>query len=189
MSSGLPLIACPVCLAEYGLEVALGQDDARGVIREIARCPGDAATRKALLRYAALHAPAKSRLRWSRVEAIMAEINGWMEAGRIERGGRLWAAPAALYLAAIEAIEAMPALRRPLKGHGLLLEVLSGQVGRADAQAERAQETRARGTTPVGGSAAHKPFAAEPARKPTRNPEAAIAALAKAKSIVGGRNG
>ena len=156
--SGLPTIACPVCLSEYGLEVALGQDDARGVIRELARCPGDAATRKALLRYCALHAPTSQRLRWNRVEAILAEINGWMETARITRDGRVWAAPPSIYLAAIEIIEAMPTLRRPLKGHGLLLEVLSGMCSKTEAAAERAQHNRAAGNTPIGTSAAHREF-------------------------------
>lgn len=183
--SGLPTVVCPVCLAEYGLEVALGQDDARGVIRELARCPADAATRKALLRYAALHAPASQRLRWYRVEAILAEINGWMETARIERAGRVWAAPPSTYLTAIETIEAMPTLRRPLKGHGLLLEVLSGMSNKSEALAERAQHTRAAGHTAVGASAAHREFPPEKqAKKPTRNPEAAKAGLAEAKSIL-----
>lgn len=160
--AGLPTISCPACLAEYGLEVALGQDDARGVIRELARCPGDAATRKALLRYCALHAPASQRLRWSRVEAILSEINGWMETARIERGGRMWAAPAAAYLTAIEAIEAKPDLTRPLKGHGLLLEILANMTAKADAQAERDRLASGRGETPVG--------AVAPAPAPTRTP-------------------
>lgn len=187
--SGLPNIVCPVCLAEYGLEVALGQDDARGVVRELARCPADAATRKAMLRYAALHAPTSQRLRWNRVEAILAELNGWMETARIERGGRFWAAPPSAYLAAIETIEALPTLRRPLKGHGLLLEVLSGMSSKSEAQAERAQQTRAAGHTPVGTSAAHQPFPPTKAeKKTTRNPDAAIAALAEAKSILNSSN-
>lgn len=187
--SGLPTVACPVCLAEYGLEVALGQDDARGVVRELARCPGDAATRKALLRYCALHAPASQRLRWNRVEAILAEINGWMETARITRDGRVWAAPPSIYLAAIETIEAKPDLRRPLKGHGLLLEILSGMSSKSEAAAERAQHTRAAGHTAIGTSAAHKPFAAEAsAKKQTRNPEAAKAGLAEAKSILNRSN-
>lgn len=172
--SGLPTIACPVCLAEYGLEVALGQDDARGVIRELARCPGDAATRKALLRYCALHAPTSQRLRWNRVEAILAEINGWMETARITRDSRVWAAPPSIYLAAIEIIEAMPTLRRPLKGHGLLLEVLSGMCNKTEAAAERAQHTRAAGHTPIGGIPApvgrKSGPTAPPAARPTKQP-------------------
>lgn len=187
--SGLPTIVCPVCLAEYGLEVALGQDDARGVVRELARCPADAATRKALLRYAALHAPASQRLRWNRVEAILAQINAWMETTRIERAGRVWSAPPAIYLAAIETIEAMPTLRRPLKGHGLLLEVLSGMSNKSEAAAERAQHTSAAGHTAVGVSAAHREFPPEkPVKKPTHNPEAAKAGLAEAKSILNRSN-
>lgn len=184
--SGLPTVTCPACLAEYGLEVVLGQDDARGVVRELARCPADAATRKALLRYCALHAPASQRLRWSRVEAILAEINGWMETARIERGGRVWAAPPSVYLAAIEAIEAMPALRRPLKGHGLLLEILTGFADRADAAEERGRHQRGTGSTPVGTSAAHTPFTPEPPAKPTHNRAAAAAALAEARAKLTG---
>jgi hypothetical protein len=149
--TGLPLITCPACLAEYGLEAALGQDDARGVLRELARCPLDAAGRKALLRYVAMFAPARQRLRWSRVEALLGELNGWIEAGRIERHGRLWATPPAAWRTAVETLEAKPDLRRPLKGHGLLLEILAGQSDRMEGDAERRAEDRKRGTSGTGG--------------------------------------
>lgn len=80
----------------------------------------------------------------------------------------------------------MPSLRRPLKTHGLLLEILTSHASKADSQAESAKLRSGRGETPVGTSAAHRNFTPESYAKPTCNPALAIEALAKAKSILKG---
>ena len=53
-------------------------------------------------------------------------------------------------------------------------------------QAEAARLRTGSGETPVGTSAAHRPFVSETEAKPTRNPAVAIEALAKAKSMLKG---
>lgn len=182
--TGLPNISCPSCHIEAPLEAFLGADDARGVVALMARAPGAPALRKALLRYVGLHAPAKRRITWDRAEKLLQEIIEMMESGRVERNGRTWPAPLDYWLQGLDAIFAMPALRRPLKGHGLLLEIIAGLSDRAEAREEQQRLTQGRGETPIGRPAPAPASAHEP--KPTHNPEAAAAAIAKAKSILKG---
>lgn len=138
--SGLPSVTCPACQTEMGLEALLGADDARGVVEIMSSMPGSPQLRKAVLRYLGLFAPAKQKLRWDRAERLLAEVVGMMEAGRIERGGRAWPAPLDYWQQALDAIFAMRSLRRPLKGHGLLLEILSGLSDKAEAGQEAKAE-------------------------------------------------
>ena len=168
-----------------GLEAILGADDARGVVAIMARAPGSPALRKALLRYVGLFAPAKRQIGWDRVEKLLGEIVDLIEIGRIPRNGQLHAAPPEYWSTALDTLFTLPGLRRPLKTHGLLLEIIAGLSSKAEAKAETTSMQQRSGATPVGNSSAHKPFAPEsPAPKSTRNPEAAIAALAEAKSIL-----
>lgn len=148
--SGLPLVTCPACQTEMGLEALLGADDARGVVEILARLPGPPALRKALLRYVGLFAPAKQKLRWGRVEALLGEVLAMLEAGRIERNGRVWPAPLDYWQMALEAVLANTTLRRPLKSHGYLLEILAGLADKAEARGEQDRLARGRGETPVG---------------------------------------
>lgn len=159
MTTGLPAITCPACQTEMGLEAILGADDARGVVEILARMPGSPTLRKGLLRYVGLFAPAKQRLRWGRVEGLLAEVLAMIEAGRIERNGRVWPAPLDYWQMAIEAVLANAHLRRPLKSHGYLLEILAGLADKAEAAGEQARLTHGRGETPIGRS----PLAGDPA--------------------------
>jgi hypothetical protein len=81
-------------------------------------------------------------------------------------------------------IDGRAKLDLPMKTHNYLYRIVAGISNKADSQREREQQTRATGATPIGTSAAHQPFAPERQAQPTRNPEAAAAALAAAKSIV-----
>jgi hypothetical protein len=155
--SGLPTVTCPACQTEMGLEALLGTDDARGVVELMARMPGSPALRKGLLRYVGLFAPAKQRLRWGRAEALLTELQAMMDAGRIERNGRTWPAPLDYWQMALDAVLANTTLRRPLKSHGYLLEILAGLADKAEARQEQDRLTRGRGETPVGGTAPATP--------------------------------
>jgi len=149
MSSGLPRVVCPACQVEMGLEAILGSDDARGVVALLARMPGSPSLRKALLRYVGLFAPAKRQIGWDRVEKLLGEVVEMMESGRVTRAGASYATPLDYWQAALDALFAMPTLRRPLKSHGLLLEILVGLAGKADARAEQQRIASGRGETPV----------------------------------------
>ncbi len=183
--SGLPLVTCPSCQTEAPLEVYLGTDDARGVVEIMARMPGPPSLRKSALRYVALFAPASQRLRWGRVEKLLGELVEMIESGRVERNGRNWPAPVDYWQHGIDAVLANSALRRPLKSHGYLLEVIAGHANSAEAQAERKQEASRAGHTPVGGLPP-APVRAEPVEAPRASPETIAATLAAAKTIVGG---
>lgn len=184
--SGLPLVTCPACQTEMGLEALLGEANARGVVALMARMPGPPALRLGVLRYVGLFAPAKRQIGWDRVERLLGEVVEMMETGRIQREGRTWPAPLDYWSAALDALFAMPTLRRLLKGHGLLLEILFGMAQKADAKAESAALRTGRGETPVGTSGAHREFAPAPEQKKPRNPAVAAAALATAKSLLKG---
>lgn len=147
--TGLPEVTCPACQITMGLEALLGTANARGVVAIMARAPGTPALRLALLRYVGLFAPAKRQIGWDRAEKLLGEVVALMEAGRIERGGITYAAPLDYWSAALDALFAMPSLRRPLKSHGLLLEILVGLAGKADARAEQQRIASGRGETPV----------------------------------------
>lgn len=151
--TGLPLVACPACQTEMGLEALLGADDARGVVDLLARMPGPPTLRKSSLRYVGLFAPASQRLRWGRVEKLLEELVAMMETGRVERKGRVWAAPLDYWQDALDAVIGNANLRRPLKSHGYLLEVLVGRSDTAEAQAEERTEQQRQGTAGTGSGA------------------------------------
>jgi hypothetical protein len=134
-----------------GLEALLGTDDARAVVEIMARIPGSPALRKALLRYCGLFAPASQRLRWGRVEKLLLELVAMMESGRVERNGRTWSAPLDYWQNAFDAVLANANIRRPLKSHGYLLEVLVGQADTVEAKVEVRTEQQRRGTAGTGG--------------------------------------
>jgi hypothetical protein len=99
-----------------------------------------------------LFAPAKQRLRWGRVESLLAELLAMIESGRIERNGRVWPVPLDYWQMAIEAVLANTHLRRPLKSHGYLLEILAGLADKAEAKAEIRTEQARQGHAGTGGA-------------------------------------
>jgi len=100
---------------------------------------------KLLVQYVVLFRPATRQLSLDRLAALLGELLPLIEAGRIERGGRIWAAPLDAWKAALEdMIAKRDKLTLPLKSHGYLLEVIAGQAGKAEAAAE----TRKQNTAP-----------------------------------------
>lgn len=154
------LIRCPACGAEASLDALLGAGEEReAASAALARAfalSGDLG--RSLVRYLALFRPDRRELGMKRVAALLGEILPAIEAGRIERAGRQWAAPQAAWIAAIEQMWGGRAkLRLPLKGHGYLYEILAGAANRGEAQAEaKVEETRrynpAAGRAPSGQS-------------------------------------
>ena len=191
-ASGLPRVVCPACQVEMGLEAILGSDDARGVVALMARIPGPPALRKALLRYVGLFAPAKRQIGWGRVERLLGEVVEMLERGTIARNGQVYAAPLDYWAAALDTLFVLPGLRRPLKTHGLLLEIITGLASKADAKAESATQRGTRGETPIGrmpewrsDAMPAEPAAAVPPYKP-RSREAIAAGLQNLKDVLAG---
>jgi hypothetical protein len=177
-------LVCPACGAVNSLDSLIGHDGARAALAELAALSGPLAG--AVLRYLALFRPAKQQLRFDRVASLLAELNPMIIEARITRNGRVYAAPRDVWVAAIDTMLASrDRLALPLKSHGYLLEIIVGQIHKAESAAEAKREAGRAGHTPVGGQPPREETAPEP-EKPRASAETIAATLAAAKSIVGG---
>lgn len=175
--------ACPACGANYSLDALVSHDGARELVAELAAVSGPLAG--AVLRYLGLFRPQQRSLSWDRAARLLAELAPMLQSARVERRGRVYAAPREAWIAAIEhMLDHRERLTLPLKSHGYLIEVLVGAIEQQEARAEAKQEDRRAGRTPVGGVAAKpdpKPDAPAPARA---KPETIARTLAEAKFII-----
>lgn len=176
-------MTCPACGAVTSLDALLGHEAARSaLVQALEQTPAG----RRLVRYIALFRPAERALSWDRTANLLGELLDWMRAGRIERNGRLWAAPEAVWTSALDEILAQRdagKLRTPLKSHGYLLEIITGQANKAEAAAETRKEGGARGVTQVGAHASHSDF--KPEKKAERSsPETAKEAISKVKQAL-----
>lgn len=134
-------ITCPCCASKYTLEAGVNDASAR----RFALLMGSIqpAIARQLPGYLALFKPPVQGLRWSRMLALIEEIEPDIRRGAIERNGREWAAPAALWATAMQTVIDKRGLKLPLKGHGLLYEIIAAKAnqseGRAEAEAEEAK--------------------------------------------------
>ncbi|MDZ7655586.1 MAG: hypothetical protein U0997_06545 [Sulfurimicrobium sp.] len=150
---------CPACGAVTSLDALIGNEAARSLL---VMALEQTQTGKRLIRYVALFRPAQRQLSWDRVAGLLGEILDLIKAGKIDRHGRLWAAPEAVWISALDEILARRdegKLTLPLKSHGYLLEIITGQANKAEARAEQADHDRRAGHTPVGTIASHQTFA------------------------------
>lgn len=165
-------LTCPECGAIYSLTAALGHEAARSVLVQALE---QTQTGKRLIRYVALFRPAARALSWDRTANLLGELLDLIKAGKIERHGRLWAAPEAAWVGALDEILARRdegKLTLPLKSHGYLLEIITGQANKAEARAEQADHARRAGNTPVGAVVCQQTFAPQlvPIQRETPNP-------------------
>ncbi len=176
-------LTCPACGALSSLDVLIGHAGAREAVLAALKLP--APLGDLLIQYVALFRPAQRQLSFDKLARLLGELQPLIEAGQIERGGRIWAAPHAAWRAALDdMIAKRDKLTLPLKSHGYLLEIIAGQAGKAADRAEKASEQQRSGHTQVGVSAAHRPM--RPDAPVIRNPAAAAQAIAAAKSIMKG---
>ncbi len=168
---------CPACGAVTSLDALIGHDAARScLVQALEQTPAG----RRLVRYVAMFRPAARALSWDRTANLLGEILDMMKDARIERSGRVWAAPEAAWISALDEILALRdagKIRTPLKSHGYLLEIITGQADKAEAKAEtqteerRVHASRARGLAP----------------EPVASKEVAMAALEAArKKLKGG---
>jgi hypothetical protein len=177
-------LVCPACGSVNSLDSLVGHDGARAALAELAALSGPMAG--AVLRYLALFRPAQRQLTFDRVASLLAELNPMIIEARITRNGRVYAAPRDVWVAAIDSIlTSRDRLVLPLKSHGYLLEIIIGQIHKAEQAAESKREAGRAGITPVGGHAPRPEPAPEP-EKPCASPETIAATLAAAKNIVKG---
>lgn len=133
---------CPGCGAEMSVDVLLANEDAGATMRALL----DATPLgRAIYRYLGLFRPAARGLTWDRARALVEEILPAIAAGRVERAGRVYAAPEPAWIAAIEQMLAQrDTLRLPLKSHGYLLEIIAAGAERAESRAETGRERERR---------------------------------------------
>jgi len=150
----LPLITCPNCRATASLDVFLNDDAARDALNAVIDAhPAGETLIKPMLRYIGLFAPAKSRMAYSRIAALTAELTPAMRAAEITRNGHTWPAPQAYWQSAFQTVvDAAHAgkLTLPLKSHGYLLEVIARMSASAAASAETLREQQRAGHAGVG---------------------------------------
>lgn len=175
-------LTCSACGASASLDAAIAHEGAREAVIIALQLP--APLGKLLVQYVALFRPASRQLSLDRLAALLGELLPLIEAGRIERGGRIWAVPIDAWKAALEdMIAKRDKLTLPLKSHGYLLEVIAGQAGKVEAAAETSKESRSRGVTPVGAHASHRGFKT-PEKIEKLSPEAARARLEGVKNAI-----
>lgn len=128
-------LTCPSCGASMSLDIVLANEGAREAIMLALRMP--APIGKLLVQYVALFRPASRSLSFDRVAGLLSELLPMIEAARIERSGRTWAAPQEAWRAALdEILSKRDKLTLPLKSHGYLLEILAGYANKAEAKDE-----------------------------------------------------
>jgi len=156
MSAAMPLptVTCPNCRVSASLDVFLSEDSVRDALNAvIAAHPAGETLIKPMLRYVGLFAPAKSRMAYSRLAALIGEITPAMRAAAIERNGRTWPAPMAYWQAAFEAVlnaAHQGSVSLPLKSHGYLLEVIARMSSKEEARVETKREQQRAGHAGVG---------------------------------------
>lgn len=183
----LPDGTCPECQFKAPLEAFMAGEDSADVIRSFAAMPGPPMLRKSLLRYLGLHAAPGRKVSYRRGAALLAELLPLIEEGRIRREGRAWPAPLEYWQYALDAIFAKPDLRRPLKGNGLLLQIIADHASSTEAKQERQAEDRRAGITPVGGVAQAAASTDDTHQARLQSSRKTIdAAIAAAKSITHG---
>ncbi len=136
-------LTCPICFARYAIEAAFTDDDARRAVAAALKMP--APLGDLILRYIGLFRAPKRALSWDRAARLIEELLAPMQAGRIERHGRTWAAPLEAWRAALaDMLDRRDKLQLPLKGHGYLFEIVTAQANKTEAQAEAKNEEQKR---------------------------------------------
>ncbi|WP_304308095.1 hypothetical protein [Pseudacidovorax intermedius] len=133
---------CPFCGVHTAYESMFSHVEDHGAFDGLLQLmlPGLATE---LLRYLALHAPAKNRLSMPRKRKLLAELLTDLQRAAVHRKGRDWAAPAEHWARAIDQMVTSAAdgrLKLPLTGHAYLHEILVGMAEKAEAAQERAVE-------------------------------------------------
>src|SRR5690606_30553625 len=135
---------CPACAAEYDLDVAINEANARRFFALLKDVP--AGFVGPLIQYLRLHKPPKSALTWTKMLKLTRAIAPMVSSARVTRNGSTWVAPLEIWIACAETLVTNPPgdLRLPLKGNGYLLAMVAGQAEKAAAAAENAREKERR---------------------------------------------
>lgn len=156
-------LICPCCQTDFPIEAAINDIAARNAVkRAFSVTPfGDL-----LISYVQLFKPAQRALAMPRLVKLLDELMPMIQAGRIERNGRIWPAPQEYWRQAFEEMLAKrEQLTLPLKSHGYLLTIIAGYADKSEHKAEAKSEDRRAGRTPVGGQVREEATHQEPAQR------------------------
>ena len=127
-------IRCPSCGAEMSLDTIIDNDAAATALTlALSITP----LGKYIVRYLAMFRPSTRKLSWSRVATLLGELMPAIESQRIERDGKVYDAPHAVWCTAIEAMLVTRdngKIQLPIKSHGYLYEVIISEAAKAQAQ-------------------------------------------------------
>lgn len=157
--SSLPTFDCPVCRNPLSWDVVFAHQGVRDTMLALVNVHAEG--RKLLrpmLAYIGLFAPAKTAMRYERVASLANELVALIAPATIQRGGRIWPAPADYWRQGFEDVvqraHSNTGLRLPLNSHGYLLEVITGYASKTEAQAETRNEQQRAGHA---GTGSHRP--------------------------------
>ena len=132
-------LTCPCCGATHSIEGLLADAAARRAVAAALALPAGLGDR--VLRYIGLFRPPARALSWDRAARLLEELRVAIDAGHVERDGRVYPAPFEYWRGALDQmLDGRERLALPLKTHGYLYEIIAGQSRRADQRAaERAE--------------------------------------------------
>ena len=136
-------LVCPSCGFYAAPEAFVGEAESQRALLLAFKAPSQLAA--SLHQYLRLFRPESRALTARRIETLLAELLPMIEAGRIERRGRIWPAPLESWRAGLdEMVQKRDRLTLPLKSHGYLLEILVGYADKAEGAVEaKREQTRA----------------------------------------------
>lgn len=136
-------LRCPRCGHSASLQDFANEEAARKAVLLAADLPKSIGY--LTLRYVGLFRPSTRSLSWERTLKLMQQLKVDIDRARIERHGRIWHAPEALWhegftvmLARAESDD----LRLPLKNHAYLYEIISAKQNSAEAREEQKLEEK-----------------------------------------------
>jgi len=135
-------LSCPECAAQFDLNQALEDADARrlmDLIKDI-----QPVVIRPYFRYLKLFKPQKQGLRWSKMLTLTKELAPMIKDAQIKHNHAIYAVPPTAWADAMNDLVDNPSatLKLPLKGHGYLLSILSAGAEKVAAKAERKEEEK-----------------------------------------------
>lgn len=133
---------CPECGLHGDITLFLdGPDLAKGYAAALL-IPSPLASR--VQRYLRLFSPPRKVLAQRKAARLLEDLAGAIQAGQVTRKGQTWAAPLAVWAAALDEMLESPPAKLPLTTHGYLLDVVASTAAKGVSTAERQRETQAR---------------------------------------------
>ena len=136
-------LRCPHCGHAASITDFANEDAARKAVYLAADLPKSLG--KPVMAYIGLFRPASRSLSWERVLKLLQALKTDIDAGRIERHSRIWAAPEGLWHQALSTTleqAEQGKLKLPLKNHGYLYEIISSQQSSIEAREEQKLEEK-----------------------------------------------